>query len=96
MEPNQSQALDMINGSTANGKIAQGKFVAKCVQQKMDSAAIIEDMYIRCLTRKPTKPELDRLLALVNEKPEDKGFQQQVLEDIFWSLLNSREFLFNH
>ena len=96
MEPNLSQALHMINGSTANGKIAQGKFVATCVQKKMDSAAIIEDMYIRCLTRKPTQPELDKLLAMVNEKPDDKGFQQQVLEDIFWSLLNSREFLFNH
>ena len=22
--------------------------------------------------------------------------QQEVLEDLFWSLLNSREFLFNH
>ena len=96
MEPNLSQALHMINGSTANGKIAQGKFVATCVQKKMDSAAIIEDMYIRCLTRKPKQPELDKLLAMVNEKPDDKGFQQQVLEDIFWSLLNSREFLFNH
>ena len=61
----------------------------------MDSAAIIEDMYIRCLTRKPTKAETDKLLAIVNAK-SDKGYQSQVLEDVFWSLLNSREFLFNH
>ena len=96
MEPNLSQALHMINGSTSNSKIAQGKFVQTCVQKKMDSASIIEDMYIRCFTRKPTKPELDKLLAIVNQKPDDKAYQQQVLEDIFWSLLNSREFLFNH
>lgn len=95
MEPNLSQALHMINGNTSNGKISQGQFVAKCRQKKMDAAAIIEDMYIRCFTRKPTKTESDKLLALVNEKPDAK-FQQEVLEDIFWSLLNSREFLFNH
>ena len=26
----------------------------------------------------------------------DKAKQAQALEDLFWALLNSREFLFNH
>lgn len=97
MEPNLSQALHMINGDTSNNKIRQGKFVSVCVnEKKMDAAAIIEDMYVRCFTRKPTQAELDKLLAVVNAKPDDKKYQQEVLEDVFWSLLNSREFLFNH
>lgn len=95
MEPNLSQALHMINGDTSNSKIRQGQFVAKCIQQKMDVPGIIEDMYIRCFTRKPSPEETARLLAIVNEQKDQKA-QQEVLEDIFWSLLNSREFLFNH
>jgi hypothetical protein len=53
---------------------------------------IIEEMYIRCFTRKPTEKEMTNLLAIVAEQ-EDK---KQALEDVFWALLNSREFLFNH
>ena len=32
------------------------------------------------------------MIALVGDKPKDPA----VYEDIFWSLLNSTEFLFNH
>ena len=49
-------------------------------------------MYLRTLTRKPTEKELAALNGvLVNEKDP-----KPVLEDVFWSLLNSREFVFNH
>ena len=46
----------------------------------------------RCLSRKPTKKEVDKLTALVEAESDKK----QALEDVFWSLLNSREFMFNH
>ena len=49
-------------------------------------------MYIRCFTRQPTAEETSKLTALVAEQENKK----EVLEDIFWSLLNSSEFLFNH
>ena len=42
--------------------------------------------------RKPTSEELDKLLPVLGEGSN----QKQALEDIFWALLNSREFLFNH
>jgi len=53
---------------------------------------VIETLYIRCLTRRPTDEERQRLGALVagTDNP------QAALEDVFWALLNSREFLFNH
>jgi hypothetical protein len=49
-------------------------------------------MYVRCFTRRPTEKELADLTAIVAEQQNP----QEALEDIFWSLLNSREFLFNH
>jgi hypothetical protein len=40
----------------------------------------------------PTKEELDVLLPMLGPEAD----QEQALLDIFWALLNSREFLFNH
>ena len=53
---------------------------------------VIENLYIRCLTRKPTEKEMKALNAILAEQKNDK----LVLEDVFWALLNSREFVFNH
>ena len=47
---------------------------------------------MRCVSRRPTSAESARLVALVDAEKDRK----QALEDVFWSLLNSREFMFNH
>ena len=57
-------------------------------------AQIVENLYIRCLTRKPTEKEMKVLLDIVQAEPKEN--RQQILEDVFWALLNSREFVFNH
>ena len=92
MEPNLSQALHMLNGDTVNSKIAQGGLVSTRLGEEVPHEKIIEEIYIRCLTRKPTEKELTNLMELVAQE-ENK---QQALEDVFWALLNSREFVFNH
>ncbi len=52
----------------------------------------ILELYIRCFSRKPTQEELEKLRPVLGEGSN----QTQAMEDIFWALLNSREFLFNH
>ena len=92
MEPNLSQALHLINGSTSNSKIVQGGLIAQRLKEKVSPSEIINELYIRCFTREPKPEEVDRLLAAMEGDPNPKA----VLEDIFWSLLNAREFIFNH
>jgi hypothetical protein len=92
MEPTLSQALHLLNGDTANAKIKQGGLVAKLTTTKKLPEERITDLYLRAFSRKPTKPELDKLAPLIKNAKD----QSQALEDIFWALLNSREFLFNH
>lgn len=92
MEPNLSQALHMLNGDTVNAKVTQGGLVATRLGEEVPHEKIIEEIYIRCMTRKPTEKELTNLMELVGQE-ENK---QQALEDVFWALLNSREFVFNH
>lgn len=92
MEPNLSQALHLINGDTSNNKIKQGGLIPALLKEEKTPAEIITELYIRCFTRPPREEELASLVALLDGSES----KQEALEDIFWSLLNSREFLFNH
>lgn len=91
-EPTLSQALHMLNGSTIGGKIASGQFVPNAIKAGKTPEQVIESIYVRTLCRKPTPDEMKGLLGLVAQAENP----QQGLEDIFWAVLNSREFLFNH
>jgi hypothetical protein len=92
LEPTLSQSLHLLNGSTVEPKIAQGNLVGRMLQEKKTPAQIVENIYIRCLTRSPTPDEMKKLLEAVAANPN----KQQALEDVFWAVMNSREFMFNH
>jgi len=92
MEPTLSQALHLLNGDTSNAKIKAGGVVHRLLDSKRPPADLVSELYLRCLSRNPTRDELDRLLPALAEGSN----RQQALEDIFWALLNCREFLFNH
>ena len=92
MEPNLSQALHLMNGTTVARKVDSGGLVKKWIDEKWPIEKVIEDVYIRCLTRTPTKTEIDRLVSAIREASDPA----EALADLFWAVLNSREFMFNH
>ena len=91
-EPNLSQALHLLNGSTLQSKIGGGGVVKRWLDEGKTPADIVSMIYVACLSREPKDEELKQLLAVVNED-QDK---RRALEDVFWAVLNSREFVFNH
>jgi hypothetical protein len=91
-EPTLSQALHLLNGETTTGKIAEGKVVERLLAENKDPALVAEELYLRCLGRKPTPAEAGRIAAKLGHETDPK----QSLEDLFWALLNTNEFLFNH
>jgi hypothetical protein len=91
-EPTLSQALHLMNGETVQNKIRDGKVIQHLLAAKKSPEEIIRILYVRCLSREPDPDELAALMKLVQGQPNPA----EALEDVFWSLLNSREFCFNH
>ncbi len=91
-EPTLSQALHLLNGDTLERKVKQGGLVGKMLEAQMNPAQVVEALYIRCLSRRPAPQEMEKFQALLASDPDPRP----ALEDVFWAVLNSREFLFNH
>jgi hypothetical protein len=61
----------------------------------LDTAGKVEALYIAALSRRPTEHESCRLVSYVDQSGNDRE-KKKALSDVFWALLNSPEFLFNH
>ena len=92
MDPSLSQALHLLNGDAANDRIRQGKLIERRLAAGDTPSAIIDELFVRCYCRMPT--ERERLETLITVF--DASDKRQALEDVFWALLNSPEFIFNH
>ena len=92
------QALAMMNGqftSSATSLDQSSTLTAIAEFPLMKTPDRIEALYLSALTRKPRPEELARLTKYVDSGGPSKN-QKQALADVFWAMLNSSEFLFNH
>jgi hypothetical protein len=97
-EPTMVQVLHLSNGATLNEKLhAPGNRLHRLVKLRdegMSDGALIDEIYLACLARYPTQAERQNLLKLL--PPPRSSTEAEVIEDMFWGLMSSREFLFNH
>ncbi len=88
-----SQVLLLANSDEVENKISDGKGrVQKLMDEKLSHPAMIEALYLAALSRYPTPAETAAMEAHIAQSPTPRTG----VEDVLWSLLNSREFLFNH
>jgi len=92
-EPSMTQVLHIVNGATLNEKLAAKKNrLARLLQANASDEKIIEQLYLSALCRYPLKAEKQKLLAVL--KNADADDRRKVIEDLYWSVLSSKEFLF--
>lgn len=95
-EPSVTQVLHLYNGDTLNHKLQSKEgHVEKLFTQKTLPADAIKAAYVEALAREPTELELQRLVAIFDSE-SNPAEKRLVLEDLYWSLLTSKEFIFNH
>ena len=94
-EPNVAQMLHIANGDTLNQKLmANENAIARLLADKVPPDKIVEEAYLSSLSRFPTAGEKKKILNVLEDAKE--GEQRPLIEDMYWALLSSKEFLFNH
>jgi hypothetical protein len=81
------QALRLMNSN----QFAGGHLLTEASKAK-SPAAVVEELYLGTLSRRPTAAEHDTMAAYVRKHKDPKD----AYADILWALLNSSEFALNH
>lgn len=99
-QPSMVQVLNINNGDTILRKLHDEKSrVGQWLESNASAEQIIEDAYLRAFSRRPTEQEQHGLLQVLAEADRANAGPEQrraIREDLLWSLLSSREFLFQH
>ena len=92
-DENLVQALHTLNGDTLTTKLAdKNGRIARLLKEDKSPEAITLELYQAALCRPPSDAELKASLEYVSES----ATPQEGFEDLLWSLMNSKYFLFVH
>lgn len=94
-EPSLVQVLHLSNGDTVNKKLAvPDNRIGRWIKDIPDNSALISEVFLTCLARQPSEKESREILAVLDGAAADQ--KREILEDLVWGMVGSREFLFNH
>jgi len=93
-EPSIAQALHLMNAPEIAAKIrARGGTARRLSESKKTPSEIVDELYLATLGRYPRKRERELLLTAFGEDGVDR---RTAVEDVLWTLLNTKEFIYNH
>jgi hypothetical protein len=87
------QALLVIGGNVIQERVASlNGYLASALKLELEPEELVENLYFRTVCRPPTAEETSHWAAELKQAAS----RREAAEDLFWALLNSREFAFNH
>jgi len=92
------QALMLMNGQFIGDQtdLAKSEILAAVVDMPgWSTKQRVANLFLTAFARNPTPEELEKFTSYV-DRGGAKGDKKQAMADVFWVLLNSPEFLFNH
>jgi hypothetical protein len=91
------QALMLNNGQVLNDKLRSPKARLNAwLTEKLADEEIVKRVFLLALSREPTVEELRKTTGLMKEAGNMPTAKREAVEDVFWAVLTSREFVFNH
>jgi hypothetical protein len=91
---NMLQALHFLNGKSIQARVNNPAGRASTLaKQKMSDADLVTELYLWSLARRPNDAELQVGTTFLKTHAERRV---EAAQDIFWALLNSRDFVLVH
>lgn len=91
-EPSIAQALHLLNAPELFQKLSHRHGRSRRLSNSnLEPTEVIDELYLSTLSRMPNSAERDLMLQAFTELD-----RRAATEDVLWSLMNSKEFLFNH
>jgi hypothetical protein len=91
-EVNLPQVLHLIGGNATTGKVYDPTcWLTKALEDEKDDDKLMDAIFLRTLSRLPKDEERTKVNELLKTHPRD-----ELLRDLLWAVLNSKEFLFNY
>ena len=90
-----SQSLMMFNGDLSKDatSVEPGSFLHSLIQDKSTPADKVQHLFLSGLSRRPRNEEIEVAKQLLIVRKNDAA---GMLQDMWWAILNSNEFIFNH
>ena len=85
-----AQSLHILNSKEILQKVSRGR-TQTLARDKRSNVEKLTELYMIALSREPSSKELQVLQAHIESRDV-----QQAYENIFWAMINTKEFLFNH
>jgi len=102
-KPSMVQVLNIANGVTINEKLSNENSCVKSVLENLAGGesleSIVNQAYLVTLSRPPNPEELEGVvsaISIINDADTGADQKHVIIEDLYWSLMSSREFLFQH
>lgn len=93
-EPSMTQVLHILNGDTLIQKLeAKDNRLSKQLEANAPADQITEELFLSALSRLPSDRERQKTSEILSAASPDE--RRQAVEDLYWSVLSSKEFLFN-
>ena len=93
-EPSMTQVLHILNGETLLQKLeAKDNRLSKQLEANLPPEQLADELFLAALSRFPTDRERQKMSEILSvASPEERRLS---VEDLYWSVLSSKEFLFN-
>lgn len=91
--PTDSQLLHILNSTEIHNQTKKSWQLSNIVRTSKNTNQMIRQVYLLVLSRYPTAQEQATVKSYMKEK---KVWKKKVAEDLMWTLINTKEFLYKH